>query len=240
MVRASAGNSPAAPRKGPAHVANQLQRDPGRDQSLPREHSAHQRPRGRDRCGLCKKLEKLQATFAEARARFSRDARAFVGSANRETRSAALKLSKQREAQQISDLRWSLVVSSQGERDQLLNTIQGYADEAAFLASLCASPAMMLRRTAWGDPKRTQYRVHLEGAGPVELEAAAKQAITTNDLVLAAAVATIIDRRPSDRRPTNGVRFTYCRLNYCWIVDVWVGYRRSVPSRSSRGCLGIV
>lgn len=201
MARASAGNSPAAPRRGPAHAADQLQHDPVQGQSLLRNIQRISDRTAEIAAAYTRKLEKLQATFADARERFSRDAQALVGSANRETRSAALKLSKHREAQQISDLRRSLVASSQGERNQLLNTMQGYANEAAFLASLCASPAIMLGRTALGDPKRTQYQVQLEGAGPVELEAAAKQAITTNDLVLAAAVATIIDRRPSDRRP---------------------------------------
>ena len=41
----------------------------------------------------------------------------------------------------------------------------------------------------------------LEGAGPVEMETAARQAIMTGDLVLSSAIATVVDRRPKDRRP---------------------------------------
>lgn len=52
-----------------------------------------------------------------------------------------------------------------------------------------------------GDPKRTQFQIQLEGAGPVELENAARTAIMTGDMVLAAAIVTVIDRRPKDRRP---------------------------------------
>lgn len=63
------------------------------------------------------------------------------------------------------------------------------------------SPTQILGRVALGDAKRTQYQMQLEGAGPVELETAARTAITTHDLVLAAAIVTVIDRRPADRRP---------------------------------------
>ncbi len=41
----------------------------------------------------------------------------------------------------------------------------------------------------------------LEGAGPVELETAARTAVMSGDMVLASAIITVIDRRPRDRRP---------------------------------------
>lgn len=47
----------------------------------------------------------------------------------------------------------------------------------------------------------------LEGAGPVEITTAAKVAITTNDLPLASAIVTIIDRRPLDSRPFGVAEF---------------------------------
>ena len=58
-----------------------------------------------------------------------------------------------------------------------------------------------------GDARRTQYQTQLEGAGPVELETAAITAIATGDMPLAAAVATVVDRRPSDRRPFSVAAF---------------------------------
>ena len=75
------------------------------------------------------------------------------------------------------------------------------AQDAEFLLSLNQSPAQMLGRVALGDARRTQYQQQLEGAGPVELETAAVTAIATNDVVLAAAIVTVVDRRPRDRRP---------------------------------------
>lgn len=59
----------------------------------------------------------------------------------------------------------------------------------------------MLGRVAMGNPKRTQYQLQLEGAGPVELETAARQSIMTGDIVLTATVATIVDRPHKDRQP---------------------------------------
>ena len=73
--------------------------------------------------------------------------------------------------------------------------------EAAAIQAVYTSPATMLGRVGLGDPKRTQYQLQLEGAGPVEMETAARTAIMTGDLVLGAAIATVIDRRPKDRRP---------------------------------------
>ncbi|RAO78055.1 hypothetical protein CA260_09570 [Dyella jiangningensis] len=50
-------------------------------------------------------------------------------------------------------------------------------------------------------PKRTQYQMQLKGAGPVELETAAVTAIATEDVVLAAAIVTVVDRIPRNDRP---------------------------------------
>ncbi|RMH92996.1 hypothetical protein EBB59_07170 [Lysobacter pythonis] len=57
-----------------------------------------------------------------------------------------------------------------------------------------------MERVGVGDARRRQYQTQLEGAGPVELETAAIIAIATGDVPLAAAVTTVVDRRPSDRR----------------------------------------
>jgi hypothetical protein len=58
------------------------------------------------------------------------------------------------------------------------------------------SPAAMLGRVGLGEARRTHLMQQLEGAGPVELETAARTAIMTGDMVLGAAIATVIDRRP--------------------------------------------
>lgn len=104
-------------------------------------------------------------------------------------------------ANKINELRRNLVASSEAERSAMLKALKGYADEAAAIQAICMTPTMLLGRVALGDPKRTQYMQQLDGAGPVEMETAARQAIMTGDLVLASAIATVVDRRPKDRRP---------------------------------------
>ena len=151
-----------------------------------------------------RKIEKLQATFAEARDRYSREADKIVASAIPEARAGAQQFSKVQLANQIDELRRNLVASSEGERAAMLKALKGYADEAAAISDVTKSPVMMLGRIALGDPKRTAYIQQLAGAGPVELETAARQAIMSNDLVLAAAIATVVDRAPRDQRKSLG------------------------------------
>ena len=57
---------------------------------------------------------------------------------------------------------------------------------------------------------------------PVELEAAEITAIATGDMSLAAAVATLVDRRPSDRRPFSVAAFA---------VRVWGAQHAEVTAK---------
>lgn len=148
-----------------------------------------------------RQIESLMGTYAEAQARFSADADSFVKSSDPSTRAAALQLTKQRKAQQVFDFRRQLVISSSDLRGAMLKQLQGYADEATAILAVCASPAMMLGRIGLGDPRKTQLITQLRGAGPIELEAAARMAIMAPDIVLASAVALVVDRMQRDRRP---------------------------------------
>ena len=148
-----------------------------------------------------RKIEKLQATFSEARDGYSREAENLIASSATEDRAAARQFAKKAAANKINELRRNLVASSEAERSAMLKALKGYADEAAAIQAICMTPAMLLGRVALGDPKRTHFMEQLEGAGPVEMETAARQAIMTGDLVLASAIATVVDRRPKDRRP---------------------------------------
>lgn len=150
---------------------------------------------------FARRIEGLQATFAEARDRYSRDAQELIDSAGPEARSAARTLARHQEAKRVTELRRNLVASSETSRRELLDRLGQYATDAEFLSTLCASPEMMLGRVALGESKRTAYMQQLDGAGPIELETAARTAIATGDIVLAASIATVIDRRPRDRRP---------------------------------------
>lgn len=163
-----------------------------------------------------RKIEKLQQTFAEARDNYSREADELIASATSEDRAAARAFAKKAAANKISQLRRNLVSSSEAERAAMLKGLKAYADEAAAIEAICMTPAMMLGRVALGDPKRTQYMQQLEGAGPVEMETAARQAIMTGDLVLACAIATVVDRRPKDRRPFTVLAFAERVIGPTW------------------------
>ncbi|WP_447734788.1 hypothetical protein [Rhodanobacter soli] len=147
------------------------------------------------------RLEKIQVTFNDARNQYGREAKELVSSSDPDSRAVAKQFAKKQEASRIVKMRTSLVESTRREREELLNILAKYANEAEFLSTLHQSPTQILGRVGLGDTKRTQYQMQLEGAGPVELETAARTAITTHDLLLAAAIVTVIDRRPADRRP---------------------------------------
>lgn len=148
-----------------------------------------------------RKVEKLQNTVMDARNNYSREAEEFITSASPEDRATARAFAKKNAANKAANIHRQLIASSEAERAAMLKGLQAYADEAAAIQAVYTSPATMLGRVGLGDPKRTQYQLQLEGAGPVEMETAARTAIMTGDLVLGAAIATVIDRRPKDRRP---------------------------------------
>ncbi|UTV81830.1 hypothetical protein MQE22_04165 [Acidithiobacillus sp. YTS05] len=163
-----------------------------------------------------RKIEKLQAQVANARDAYSREAQDFVRGTPVEDRATILAASRRSAANKAANMYRQLLASSAEERAAMLTGLKTYADEAAALSSLYASPVSMLGRIALGDPKRTQYQLQLEGAGPVELETTARAAIMTNDLVLAAAIVTVVDRRPKERRP-----FSVAALAERMLGDVW-------------------
>lgn len=148
-----------------------------------------------------RRIGSIQQQVDDARQRFGREAQDTVASAGPDGRNIAKQFAKQQEASRIAKFRAGIILSSRQQREELLKPFAKLASDAEFLLSLNQSPAQMLGRVALGDPKRTDYQAQLEGAGPVELQTAATTAIATNDLPLAAAIVTIVDRRPKDRRP---------------------------------------
>lgn len=147
------------------------------------------------------RISKIQQQVAEARDRFSREAEEVVRETEPANRTVARQFAKQQEASRLAKFRINIEQSSRAQREELLRPFAKLAADAEFLLTLYGSPSQALGRVALGDAKRTNYQVQLEGAGPVELETAAVTAIATNDLPLAAAIVTVVDRRPRDRRP---------------------------------------
>lgn len=151
---------------------------------------------------FARKIESLTGTYAEARDRYSRDADALVESApDPESRTQARQLAKRRLAQQVVSFRRTLIESSASDRGAILERLKALSEEADAISAVCASPSQMLGRVALGESRKTQLIQQLEEAGPTEIETAARIAIMSGDMVLAAAIAVVVDRRPRDRRP---------------------------------------
>lgn len=148
-----------------------------------------------------RRLESIQRQFSDARLRYSREADEVVSESDVENREVAKKFAKQQLASKIAKFRINIEKSSRPQREEILQPLAKLAADADFLLTLYGSPAQALGRVALGEVKRTQYQLQLEGAGPVELQTAAVTAIATNDLPLAAAVVTVVDRRKRDQRP---------------------------------------
>jgi len=183
-----------------------------------------------------RKVEKLQNTVTEARDNYTREADELIASASPEDRATARAFAKKNAANKAANIHRQLIASSEADRAAMLKGLQAYAAEAAAIQAVYTSPATMLGRVALGDPKRTQYQLQLEGAGPVEMETAARTAIMTGDLVLGAAIATVIDRRPKDRRPFAVQAFADRMLGEVWkrmtakLEGVQLAYKSAVAA----------
>ena len=148
-----------------------------------------------------RRIENLTQAYADAQARFTADADAFVGATSGADRNVAKQLAKKRLAQQVLDMRRKLIESSATDRAAMLAQLKSFADEAGAISAVCESATMMLGRVALGDPRKGQLIEQLTGAGQFEVETAARLAVMQGDIVLAAAVLVVVDRKSRDRRP---------------------------------------
>jgi hypothetical protein len=148
-----------------------------------------------------RRIAGLQKSVDDARESYAREADDMVASTGPENRATAKAFTKAQLASRILKYRLNIVASSRDQRHELLDPLAAFAQQAAFLMELFASPAQALGRVGLGTAQRTNYQEQLTGAGPVELQSYAAQAITANDAVLAAAIVTVVDRMPRDRRP---------------------------------------
>ena len=158
-----------------------------------------------------RKIEKLQNTVTEARDNYAREADELIASASPEDRATARAFAKKNAANKAANIHRQLIASSEADRAAMLKGLQTLAAEAAAIQAVYTSPATMLGRVALGDPKRTQYQLQLEGAGPVEMETAAR---------------TAIDTRCSARRPSMANRRGSCK------ACRWTRASRSTASAS--------
>jgi hypothetical protein len=148
-----------------------------------------------------RRIGNLTQAYADAQARFNAEGDSIVASTSGADRNVAKQLVKKRLAQQVLDMRRKLIESSATDRAAMLTQLKSFADEAGAISAVCESPTMMLGRVALGDPRKGQLIDQLTGAGQFEVETAARLAVMQGDIVLAAAVLVVVDRKSRDRRP---------------------------------------
>ena len=95
--------------------------------------------------------------------------------------------------------------NSAKELDKLLKDAGAPHAQLVSQREFYSSPAKVLSRAALGDPKRTEYLNQLAYAGPAELGHMAQVAVATQNVPLAAAVLSLLDRMPSKDRPVGPV-----------------------------------
>jgi hypothetical protein len=147
------------------------------------------------------RIDKLRKQVEEARDRLQQEADEVVRDASPENRATATQYAKHALHSKFAKFKNNIVSASHASRQELLQPLATHAEHAAFLMSLYASPAQALARVGLGEARRTNLQAQITGAGPVELESYAALAVTSGDVLLAAALVTVIDRMPSKERP---------------------------------------
>ena len=156
---------------------------------------------------FARKVEKLQGLVIDAAARFRRERQPMIDNADSTDRELVRQIVERDAERSANEYRRELVKSSEKERDDVLSALRKHENELQAFAELCTSPAQMLGRVGLGDPRRTQIQLQLQGAGPVELTTAAKEAVARRDLVAGAAIMTVVDRLPKKDRPFSPAEF---------------------------------
>ncbi len=95
--------------------------------------------------------------------------------------------------------------NSAKELDKLLKDAGAPHAQLVSQREFYSSPAKVLARAALGDPKRTEYLHQLAYAGPAELGHMAQVAVATQNVALASALLSLLDRMPSKDRPVGPV-----------------------------------
>jgi hypothetical protein len=147
------------------------------------------------------RIDNLRKQVADALDRLQKESDELVRDATPENRATATQYAKHALQSKFAKFKNNIVSASHASRQELLQPLATHAENAKFLLGLFSSPAQALSRVGLGETRRTNLQAQITGAGPVELESYAAQAITANDVLLAAALVTVIDRMPSKERP---------------------------------------
>ncbi len=101
---------------------------------------------------------------------------------------------------ELADHRRAVFENSAKERHDLLREIQSLRESAALSRELFSSPVQMLTAHEIGGERRARIHNEVRHLGPATLSNLAKRAVAEKDAELAAALVSVNDSRPSDKR----------------------------------------
>lgn len=104
-------------------------------------------------------------------------------------------------AKSVAKARAEVTANSSEARWTALRELDAAAASLETTAQLYANPVAVLARAGIGSVERTNFLTQLQGAGPVELRQMALFAASTGNVVMGAAIVSIIDRVPRKDRP---------------------------------------
>jgi hypothetical protein len=104
-------------------------------------------------------------------------------------------------AKSVAKARAEVTANSSEARWTALRELDAAAASLETTAQLYANPVAVLARAGIGSAERTNFLTQLSGAGPVELRQMALLAASTGNVVMGAAIVSIIDRMPHKDRP---------------------------------------
>jgi hypothetical protein len=104
-------------------------------------------------------------------------------------------------ARKLDSFRSLVVEETRRNREDMLSQLEQAHARLELAAKATPTPVAMLGMTGLGDERRQRYEAQLYSAGPATLGNAAVLAITTNNLVLGAAILSRLDAIPVKERP---------------------------------------
>lgn len=139
-----------------------------------------------------KVIERLQADVAEQKRRISERWKGLSISPSDRDRLSA---------QELRNSVLTIQRNAELELDKLMKRGHELQLQAEAQRDMWDSPVKALARQGLGLPQRSEYHVQLRDAGPAEVAHIGQLAVSTNNLVLAAALLSRLDTLPTDRRP---------------------------------------
>lgn len=147
------------------------------------------------------RIESLTQHVTEARDRLKAEARESIRGVDSSKRGMAREVAANMAGKKLRVFHANLIKSSESDRMRILAPLRELRERAAFLREITPNAAAILTRIGAGTERRARLIAELENEGNAVLENMAYTALTTDDKILASAVASVVGRRKREDRP---------------------------------------